>query len=127
MKKRVLADTNIWIDYFNGDSDIADKLEQLIKKGAVFITGPVIYELLQGAKTSDTIQTLIETLNAVHYLDSSKRHWEKAGILSSDLRRKGITIPMSDILISVIAAENNCMIFTQDSHFKSIPGVTLYK
>jgi len=41
----------------------------------------------------------------------------------SILRKKGITIPFSDILIAVIAKEENLTILTTDRHFGQVPEI----
>jgi predicted nucleic acid-binding protein len=47
MKANVLVDTSIWIEYFNKpDSNAGKSLENLLKKGRVFITGIILTELL---------------------------------------------------------------------------------
>jgi predicted nucleic acid-binding protein len=46
-----------------------------------------------------------------------------AGRISFNLRRKGITIPTTDLIIAGLAIENECQILTLDPHFKSIPGL----
>ena len=51
----------------------------------------------------------------------------KAGKLSCSLRRKGVTLPLTDIAIAVLAIEHNLSIFTLDKHFEQIPGVKLHK
>jgi predicted nucleic acid-binding protein len=48
------------------------------------------------------------------------------GDLSAQLLRKGVTLPLSDLLIAVLAIEYGCRLYSLDTHFKKIPGVTLY-
>jgi predicted nucleic acid-binding protein len=60
------------------------------------------------------------------YLETNKDLWKKAGELSSTLRRRGKTIPFSDILIATLALENNLSLLTRDEHFKLIPHLTLH-
>ena len=38
----------------------------------------------------------------------------------------GITVPPSDLILSALALENECMVFTEDAHFDEIPGISLY-
>jgi len=51
--------------------------------------------------------------------------WTASAKLSSVLRRRGITLPLSDILISTVATEHNLTIMTVDTHFKHIPNLSL--
>ena len=68
----------------------------------------------------------MEALKSLEYIEMSEDLWIKAGELSSALRRKGKTIPFSDILIAAIALENNLSILTVDKHFEEIKGAKNY-
>lgn len=57
------------------------------------------------------------------HANSEKATWIEAGKTSFNLRRKGITIPTTDLIIASLAMENNCLILTLDPHFNKIPGV----
>ncbi len=48
------------------------------------------------------------------------------GELFSLLRRKGIILPLSDLIIAAIGLEHDCQVFALDPHFKRIPGLKLY-
>ncbi len=49
----------------------------------------------------------------------------RAGRLSASLRKKGVTLPYSDILIAAIALENDLSILTVDKHFSQIPELKI--
>jgi len=126
MKSNVLVDTSVWIEYFNQpDSSSGESLEQLLKEGRVAGAGIVLTELLQGAKIEEEFNDILESITAIPILETRFSTWIKAGRISYSLRRKGITIPVTDIIIASLAIENNCSIFTLDPHFDKIPGIKL--
>ncbi|HOV89751.1 MAG TPA: hypothetical protein PKW07_03470 [Syntrophorhabdaceae bacterium] len=47
--------------------------------------------------------------------------------MSCSLRRKGISLQLTDIAIAAIALEYNLPIFTIDKPFDNIPGINLYR
>jgi len=49
--------------------------------------------------------------------------WEEAALLSSTLRAQGITLPMTDILIGLLAKTRNLEVISFDPHFGQIPGI----
>lgn len=53
--------------------------------------------------------------------------WTDAGNLSDSLRKKGVTLPLTDIILAVTAQNNHAAIFTLDKHFSFIPGVSLFE
>jgi predicted nucleic acid-binding protein len=126
VNERIIADTCIWIDYFRGTNPISKALLGLIQEGEILITGPVVYELLQGAKTKKDADVIKEATRALPKLAVTHDTWLLAGDLFFDLRRKGVTLPPSDVLLSAVAIENNCSLFTVDHHFNHIPKVRRY-
>ena len=61
------------------------------------------------------------------YLEVTWDAWEKAGELSRDLRRRGITIPLSDMIIASLAIVEGYEVLTVDPHFQHVPGLKLNK
>ena len=125
--KGVLPDTCAWIEYFKpGASPLKQTLERLLLNDVIFVCGPVLYELSQGLKSDKEKNAVMEALKSLEYIEMSEDLWIKAGELSSALRRKGKTIPFSDILIAAIALENNLSILTVDKPFEEIKGAKNY-
>jgi len=123
---RVLADTSIWVEYFNRPkSEYAERLAEFLEIEVVYITGIILAELLQGAKTHAEFNLLRNNLKVLPLLKETDKTWEKVGKLSFDLQRKGIVISLSDCLIAVLAQENNCQVFTLDNHFVHVPQLEI--
>jgi predicted nucleic acid-binding protein len=125
MAESVIADTCVWIEYFRGEPALSEKLETLIKRDAVSICGIVLYELFQGLKDEIEKSAVEEAFKGLRYREMHEDTWKAAGVLAKELKRTGITLPPSDIFLAQISIENNCKIFTIDSHFKKIPGISL--
>jgi len=119
--EKILTDTCIWIEYFRGKSLFSEELRRLIQKGGLVITGPVVFELLQGAKNKKDADLIKEVTRGLPLFEVTHEIWLSAGDLYFDLRRKGITIPPSDVLLAAMAIDNNWSLFTTDNHFDHIP------
>ena len=127
MKANVLVDTSIWIEYFNKpESNAGKSLENLLKKGKVYITGIILTELLQGAKIEREFESILESMLALPFLQTTLNTWIQSGRISFALRKKGITIPITDLVIASLSLENNCKIFTLDLHFNKIPNINIF-
>ncbi len=126
MTKRILADTCIWIEYFRTTSPISDELRKLIREDSIVTTGLVILELFQGIKTPESKELIKDTILALPFLEATRDSWIIAGEIGYTLRRKGITLPATDLLLAAVAKINDCSIFTTDAHFKVIPDIDLY-
>jgi len=124
--KGVLPDTCAWIDYFRpGTTPLGQALEKALKSEAVFICGPVIYELVQGVRSEKEQALLRSVLKALPFLEMNDTLWIKAGRLSANLHKEGKTIPFSDIIITVLSMEKNLAVMTVDEHFRDIPGLEI--
>jgi hypothetical protein len=124
--KGVLPDTCAWIDYFRpGTTPLGQALAKALTAEAVFVCGPVIYELVQGVRSEKEQALLKSVLNALPFLEMNEALWIKAGRLSANLRKEVITIPFSDIIIAVLAMDNNLAVMTVDEHFRDIPGLEI--
>jgi len=127
LKDKILADTSVWIEFFKKESEIGDKLSSLLAEGSVTICGIVIFELLQGIKSDKEKSIILNAISELPYIEMDSSLWQKSAMLAASLRRKGITLPLSDVIIASIVLEHNLSIFTLDKHFDDIPGITIYK
>lgn len=121
---RFLPDTCAWIDFFNArNTPLATALGHALREGKVYTCGVIKYELVQGVRSEKEGKLLIDALHAVDYLEMTETLWIKAGRLSGALRKKGVTIPFSDIIVALLARESDLTILTVDRHFAQVPGV----
>ena len=118
-----IVDTSVWIDFFRGVPSIKALLDKLISEDLIFTAGPILFELLQGIKSPEEKDQVKEALLSVNYLDLTPGDWEGAALLSGELRGKGITLPMTDLLIVHIAKRNNLEVVSFDLHFDQVPGL----
>lgn len=128
MGNKILPDTCAWIDFFRGaPSTMAGQMEAALVQGVVVTCGVVLFELLQGIKTPQEETLVLNAFQAVPQLEMTGPLWIKAGQLSSQLRKKGHTLPMSDIIIATLALEHSYSLLTEDRHFDVIPDLNVIK
>ena len=115
---KTLIDTSAWIDFFRNNLSLyAEIVATLIEQDAAVITGPVVAELLQGLKSRREADNLQELLTIIPYAEVTHDDWSATGNLLGKLRRHGITVPLTDALIAVIAKRNDYNVLTLDHHF----------
>jgi predicted nucleic acid-binding protein len=128
MKPQVLIDTSIWVEYFRGkDHEVVEVVKGLIRTGRATLCGIVLSELLAGVRTKRSQDTLKETLEALEYAEVSRGIWILAGEMSSSLRRHGVSIPLTDLVVAALAVENGSELFTGDAHFDRIPELRRFE
>ncbi|MCL6120735.1 MAG: PIN domain-containing protein, partial [Deltaproteobacteria bacterium] len=99
---RVLVDTSVWIEFFKANSSVSNNLELLLIEDSVAICGVVLFELLQGIKSESEKLKIKEILLNLPYVEINKNIWQKSAEISLNIKKKGYTIPFSDILIGTL-------------------------
>lgn len=128
-EKLFLVDTSAWILGLkrNSSNQIKNILTEILDKDQSATTGIIILEFLQRSRTKKEYNEILSDLSALHYLEVNKVIWEKASQLGFDLRRKGKTIPSTDLLIASIALHYNLILLHADNHFEQIKEYTNLK
>jgi len=125
---RVLVDTSAWIELLNRpDSPEKRSLDALIDSDRVALCGVVVAELLQGTRTKREFALLRERLAVFPLMETTHAVWQRAAELAFQLRRKGVTLPLTDLAVAATAMTNSLLVFAKDVHFDRIPGLRLYQ
>jgi predicted nucleic acid-binding protein len=114
-----LVDTSAWLFALrkNFNPVIKERLDQLLKENRVITTGIIKLELLGGTKAEKEFYRLKMRLDALGDYETDSFLWERAYDLAFKLRRKGVTIPYTDILIAATAMAREATILHVDAHF----------
>ena len=120
--ERVLVDTSAWLFALRKDflPEIKDRIDLLLIENLVLTTGIIRLELLAGTRTEEEYGRLKKRLSALESIETDDLLWETACDTGFKLRRKGITIPYTDILIAACALSWGCIVLHADSHFDLI-------
>ena len=123
---KVLIDTNIYSLAMKGQANVVNTLRKIDQIGFSAIS---IGELLSGFKGGNRETENREDLNffldsprvIVHSIDEGTADFY-ASILTT-LKTAGTPIPTNDIWIATVAFQYGYKIFSNDKHFKLIPGL----
>lgn len=120
--EKILIDTSAWIVSFKKASDpqLKEFLKSSILSGMAVTAPIIILELLQGCRTIEERDALKIKLESLDILSITQSVWEHAYEIAFSLRRKGVTIPTTDLIIAATAIENNSMILHHDEHYEMI-------
>lgn len=122
--KGVVADTSVWIDFFNGKNTWqVDFLIDLIENDSpVFLTPVILQELLQGFVREKDFLTCKEILLEYPFLHLEPVNAAiESATLYRKLRKKGVTIRKSnDCLIAWYAIAHKVKILHKDRDFDVI-------
>lgn len=122
-----LVDSSIWIDYFRCLTTPArDALHSMLADGAeVFITEPIIMELLAGAPDFSAARRLETLVNGLSLLTvEPDLDYRDAATIYRTVRRTGRTIgKMNDCLIAAVALRTGATVVHKDMDFEMIAEV----
>jgi len=119
----VLADTSIWIEYLRrGRRSEAARLDDLLVAGEVVVCGPVVAEILAGAKSGDR-NTLWLLFAGLPWADLGPVQWQRVGDVAGQLRERGETTALTDIEIAVAAVDSSAQLWTRDDDFQRVRAV----
>lgn len=123
----VIADTSVWIPFFNRPNSLEKRaLDLLIDAHEVALVGVILTEILQGCRSRSERDEVTDALLALPYLEARQSTWILAGDLSSTLLQTGVTLPISDLVVAALALEHHCSVYSLDSHFQQMPGLRRY-
>ena len=117
-----LIDTSVWIDFFNGKSSdsLKNKIIGYIENDEIYYNGIILSELLIGTKKTNEKNFIQNNFDGFIYLPFDLDDFKRLSNYGNNFLRKGITIPLTDLLIFYHTVENNLTIITKDKHFKLI-------
>ena len=121
MKPEYFVDTSVWIPYFrDGGGEQGDLIDALLDENRVHINGIVVTELLTGARSAVEVDNLSSALAGLKLVPSDRASFESAGRNGFALKRKGISVPLSDIIIATDCIDHGLVLIEADRHFAAI-------
>ena len=118
---KVFIDSTIWVEFFKGhDEKYQELLDPLIENDRIYYNGIIMSELLTGSLTHKEFDFLAGSFDGFHYLESNQKIFRQAGELGFKLRRKGLTVPLSDLIIAAHCIAEELELVSLDKHFKMI-------
>jgi len=118
--KKVLIDTSAWILYLRGCAAVKDKIKKAIWEETALTSEIIIFEILRGAKSAKEFKVLRQDFMALEIISLSNEIWGKAFEMGFSLRKAGINVPTTDILIAAAAIAADAALMHKDKHFPLI-------
>lgn len=123
--KNVIVDTDIISYFFRSEKKVVEKINNhILNGGSIYLCAVTFYELKNGLIYKDSknmldkLQTFVEVHNV---LPLTHKGADISARIYSDLRKSGVTIGHTDILIAGTAIENDLILITNNTkHFSPI-------
>ena len=115
---QVLIDTSVWVEYFRErNRTLCDRVEQLIIEERACCNGVVLGELLYGARGPREAEEIRKAMLSLSVLVDVPGVFAEAGQMGADLRRTGVTVPLTDCVLAAQARRAGLTVLTADGHF----------
>ncbi|MEI7728846.1 MAG: PIN domain-containing protein [Verrucomicrobiota bacterium] len=116
-----LVDTSSWVEYLRGrESEASDRVEALVLSGEAAWCDITLVELWHGVRGAKEKRELSEVENEIDRIPVDAAVWRLASKLAFRCREKGITAPISDIVIAACAATHSLELEYCDKHFDDL-------
>ena len=127
MSERYLIDSSVWIFALRKEyiPEIKSYVERMIDEDKVVINPIIKLELLAGTKTRNEFARLKLRLDSLPEIPIDQEIWEDTQKVAFDLKKKGLKIPIIDILILSCAKIHKITLVHRDKHF-TLAGKTLH-
>ena len=117
----ILVDTSAWITYLRSETGAEPYPLHGLGQNDFLATNSLIrVELLSGAADEGDYRVLEHQLSMLRDVALNESVWAYAARLRWTLCRKGLTIPVADIVIASSAIVQGCEMLYEDRHFDLI-------
>jgi predicted nucleic acid-binding protein len=123
----MLIDSTIYIDLLRRGEDIPFVLRTFLLSDQLFSCGVVRAEVLRGIRSAEMRNELSDLFDLMTELTTDTGVWRKTAELAWGLDRRGVVLPLTDIVIASCALVANTTVVTTDPHFARIPGLKVKK
>ncbi|HEX6904775.1 MAG TPA: PIN domain-containing protein [Thermoanaerobaculia bacterium] len=114
----ILVDSSAWVEYYRttGLRDVTEAVARVIADDLCAVNGVIQVEILGYAAGSNLAQMLAD-FKAYNWITLTDADFDLATEMGFFLRRKGVTLPPTDLIIAASAIRTDVVLYHVDSHF----------
>ncbi len=121
MATLVLPDSNIYISAIRAGVDPFEQFTARLEEWEFATCGTVVLEICRGLRAPSVLERFQERLSVMIFLPTTNAVWKRATQLAWSLDRKGVVLPVPDLIIAACALQADATVLTGDAHFQQIP------
>ena len=125
--ERIALDTNVVIGYFQGDTDLREKLQKIpVWCLPVTVVGELLFGAYNAAKQEENLIRYQAFIDRTEILGIDVSTAEAYARIRLQLKRSGRPIPENDIWIAATTISHGLPLATRDKHFNAVKGLAMY-
>jgi hypothetical protein len=121
----LLVDSTLYIDLLRARKDPVQALRPWLLDEEILCCGVIRCEVLRGVvsvKIRTRMRQLFETMSSIE-MDNTL--WDETARLAWTLDRRGVVLPLTDLIIACCAMRTGATVVSSDEHFKQIPDLAI--
>ena len=119
----ILADSSFYIRLLRQKHDPLRALALAAAMTDLAVCGIIRCEVGRALRPPRLRQQFRECWDVMINVPTDNRLWEEAEQTLWDLDRRGVVLPLTDVVIACCARRIGAVVLTYDHHFSQIPGV----
>ncbi len=119
----LLVDSSVYIDLLRSGQDVASRLRDRITDGSALTCGVTRIEVLRGIIDRRIRDWMEQLFNEMTDCPLDAALVTAAAQLAWRLDRRGIVLPIPDLLIASCCLRAGAAVVTTDPHFQLVPGL----
>jgi predicted nucleic acid-binding protein len=122
----IVADSSALIEYYRrgGSPAVQDAVAAAIADDVLAFNGIIFVEVVGFAADKPERRALLASFGAFHRLPLEDADFDLAASIGFDLRRRGRTVPATDLIIAACAIRAGAELLHVDDHFADIASVS---
>lgn len=119
----VLADSSFYITMMRARQDPLRALAVAAATRDLVVCGVIRCEVARALRLPKVRRHFREFWDVMINVPTNNRLWEQAEQTLWELDRKGIVLPLTDVVIACCAKRVGAVVLTYDKHFYDVPGL----
>ena len=118
----ILVDSSAFIEYYrpSGSTAVQTAVAEAIAAERVAVNGIIQVEIVAFAPDEASYRKLVADFRAFHWLDLGPEEYAFATELGFRLRRQGVTVPPTDLMIAASGIRAGATVYHVDGHYELI-------
>jgi predicted nucleic acid-binding protein len=121
----ILIDSSIFIGWTRRGINPLDMLRRQLHANELVSCGVVRCEVLRGAIKPKALAELNALFDVIPEIPTTAKIWQQTAGLAWELDRKGMVLPLPDLVVAACALSMEATVITTDTHFAKIPELKI--
>jgi hypothetical protein len=121
----ILIDSSIFIGWTRRGINPLDMLRRQLHANELVSCGVVRCEVLRGTIKPKAQAELNLLFDVIPEIPVTAKIWQQTAGLAWELDRKGIVLPLPDLVVAACALSMEATVITTDAHFAKIPKLKI--